>query len=208
MTDQYPYDPEDWLVSASRAIVTYIQIAVGDDVNVENSYPDTRTWIKETPLAKTLIHVEQDDETDPVLGFGIPGVRIYDDDAGTSLLQEAAMHIVPYDIGVWASAESGGVTTRMQSVQMLKNLFTPATGRRAFNEATGGIQVVSFDGGRNELDRINDLPVWRAMGMTLIVRVFSRHVPATADTMVLDVEQDQRLAITGPTGALLPIDPH
>ena len=90
---------------------------------------------------------------------------------------EAVLHLVNFDVGVWVSAENGGVTKRMELTRKLKDMFTSATGKEAFNEATGGLWPMSFEGGLNQLDRVNDLPIWRTMGMTLIVRCFAKIVP-------------------------------
>lgn len=198
------YDPDDWLVSATRVLHEYVETTLGtmlpnDEVTVEMSFPNTRDWPKELPLDKPLIHFEQDDLGDPILGFGVPGVEVIDDvtdpDNPTSSFHEAAEHIINYDVGVWTSAQSGGTTKRMIVVQALKNMLATAGGKLALNEATGGLQVVSFNGGRNELDRVNDVPVWRALDMTLVVRCFSRHIPEVPDVVPTSVIQEPHLTI-------------
>ena len=96
----------------------------------------------------------------------------------------------------------GGATKRMETTQALKNLFTSVYGKRKFNEDTDGLNVVSFLGGRNIIDRINDVPVWRGMDMELIVRVFSRHVPSTPPvTVPLDIGQSENLTIVVDDGS-------
>lgn len=191
------YDADNWLVSATRELGTYVDTLLADpDAEVEMSFPNTRDWTKETPLPKTLIHFEQDDMEDRALGFGSPGVDVVNNLTGTVEHQEAAWHLINFDVGVWVSAEGGGATKRMETVQALKNMFTTAGGKTAFNEATEGLWVVSFDGGRNALDRINDIPVWRAMEMTLVLRVFSRHLPVAPDILIGDFVQDQDFVIT------------
>lgn len=181
------YDPDNWLVSATRVLGSYVTTVLADpDTDVEMSFPDTSRWTKESPLAKALVHFEMDDAHDPVLGFGVPGVDVFDDAANTFSLHEAAMHELNFDVGVWCSSEAGGATKRMELVQVLKNIFGTASGRIALNEATGGLNVISFTGGGNHLDRPNDLPVWRAMNMTLIVRVFSRHIPVVPEVIPAD----------------------
>lgn len=204
------YDPNDWLLSMTRTLGSYVETTLADpDTDVEMSFPDTRNWKKDTPLARALIHFEQDDISDPVLGFGVPGVDVFTDTDPlnpTTEHAEAAMHLVNFDVGVWTSAEAGGATKRMQLVQALKNMLATASGKVAFNTATQGLYAVSFEGGRNELDRINDIPVWRALNMTLIVRCFSRHAPAVPDVVALDAYQDQNLKITSSDGTLVPIE--
>lgn len=211
----YAYDPDNWLVSTHRSIQTWVadQLAaipaLATDVEVEMSFPDTSQWRVGMPLDKILIHFEQDDEADPVLGFGQPGVEVLDTtdpNNPTWQLQEAARHDLNFDVGVWVSAEMGGATKRMEAVQALKNLFTSVQGRQRFNSDTEGLNVVSFEGGNNTIDRINDIPVWRTFGMTLIVRVFSRHLPSDPPLVVpTDVTQGQSLSIIGGDGQLEPI---
>lgn len=191
------YDPDNWLVSATRELGAYVTDTIADpDTDVEMSFPDVHSWTKEMPLAKSLIHFEQDDAHAPVLGFGVPAVEIVADDGATVEYQEVAMHELNFDVGVWCSAEAGGATKRMVLTEAIHNIFGSAGGRVALNEATGGLNVVSFTGGGNHLDRVNDLPVWRAMNMTLIVRVFSRHIPAEPEVIALDgVDQSPSLTI-------------
>lgn len=198
---QVTYDPTNWLVTASRALKSFVELSLDDpDVVVEMSFPDTRSWEKQTPLAKCIIHFEQDAIADPILGFGNPGVEVIDIGAGTSIFAEAAQHSINYDVGVWVSTEMGGATKRMELVQALKDLFTGGGRRAAFNKATGGLNITSFEGGRNELDRVNDVPVWRALDMTLIVKVFSKWVPEDSEMLVGDFTQDQELTIINEDG--------
>jgi len=196
------YDIDNWLVSATRTLAAYITDAFDSElVTVEMSFPDTMNLL---PLPKTLVHLEQDAMEHPVVGFGIPTAEVFDDVAGTVLPQDLAVHLVNFDVGVWASRESGGATHRMEVTQVLSSLFAPAAARQAFREATG-MSVVSFNGGRNELDRLNDTPVWRALDMTLVVRVVSRNVPQVADIMVTDITQDQELTIINDSGGQSPV---
>lgn len=185
------YDIDNWLVSSTRVLRGYIADALGELVTVELNFPDTMELL---PLPKTLVHMEVDDMGHPVVGFGIPTAEVFNDVTGTVLSQDLAVHEVNYDIGVWASRESGGATHRMEVVQALSALFAPAAAKQAFREATG-MSVVSFNGGRNELDRLNGTPVWRALDMTLVVRVVSRHVPEVAEIMATSITQDQELTI-------------
>lgn len=203
----YAYSPDDWLVSTTRVLGSYIAATINDpDTEVEMSFPDTSRWVKTTPLSKALIHLEQDHIADPVIGFGIPGVEVPTAPPdGTYKFHEAAEHLINYDVGVWVSAEMGGATKRMQLVQALKNIFTTATGKQAFNVATGGLWAVSFDGGRNELDRVNDIPVWRALDMTLIVRVFSRHIPLGTTGLTDKIYQAPSLTIVNADGTVSPV---
>lgn len=199
------YNPDLWLESLSRALQDYVANAFNSTLyQVEMSFPDTVNMAKETPLRKVLIHLEQDDEEDPTMGFGEPGKEVYTKtsidpapETGTVLLHEAAMHLVNYDVGVWSSAETGGETTRMRAQRVLKTLFVGNSAKLRAKATMGGVEIVSFNGGRHLLDRINDVPVWRAMDMTLVVRVFSRRIPepVEAEDAVLAFDQDQNLTI-------------
>lgn len=193
-----------WLLSTVRQIKAYVvdnlvaDPAFGEDVEVEMSFPDTANWTKKTPLDKILVHFEIDDESEPILGFGIP-TTIVDNGDGTQTESEAVQHLINFDVGIWVSAEMGGHTKRLEARQALKNLFATATARQNFRDALG-IQIVSFEGGSDVLDRINDVPVWRTTQMTLIVRVFSKHTPDEAVVQFDDFDQEQELTIVGPDG--------
>lgn len=190
------FDPDNWLISLTRELGTYVAAQINNpDVAVEMSFPDTRSWTKSTPLDQAIIHFEQDDVEEPVIAFDQLGVDVSDIITGTVKRHEAVLHHVNFDVGVWVSAEMGGTTKRMELCQALKNIFTTVYGKRAFNLATDGLWIESFQGGRNELDRINDVPVWRALDMTLVVKCFSRHIPADPEYLTLNAEQGQHLTI-------------
>jgi hypothetical protein len=200
------YDPENWLVSTVRSLKEYVESQVDPAlVSIEMSAPPTETWRKETPLDKTLIHFEIDDKENPLIGFGTPGVEVFIPSPDINTLPntvefaEAARHRVHFDVGVWASVESGGATARLVYHQLLDNIFVPAGAKLQLKDDTGGLWIVSFTGGRHATDRINDLPIWRAFDMTLIVEVFSRHL--NDPLVVADVvDQDQELTISDDTG--------
>ena len=207
----YAFDPTDWYVTTLRSIQAWVADKLQanprfeDVVQVEMSYPDTTSWTKETPLPKTIVHFEVDDQDDPILGFGKPGVSTFDEENGEETFIEAAMHMVNFDVGIWASAESGGATKRMEVRQALKDLFTTVGGKESFNADTEGLWVVSFNGGRDVLDRVNDVPIWRTTGMELVVRVFSKHVPPAPDVVPEAFEQDPQLTIIGNDGLPEPV---
>lgn len=199
------YDPNDWLVTANRALRSYIEDALGSDIDVEMNFPDVEHAM---PFTKPMVHVEQDDITNPIMGFGTPGVEEFGEVAGVGTWQlvEAQPHLVNFDIGVWVSRQSGGATTRMRIVQQLVDLFSRPEAKKAMKEATGGLWPVSFNGGRNEIDTISDISVWRALDMTLIVRVVSRHVPPEPVTATGDYDQDPNLTIVNDAGDQSPVN--
>lgn len=206
---QTQFAPDLWLESLTRALGAFCEASLDDpDVKVEMSFPNTSVWTKDTPLSQAIVHFEQDDIQTPTLGFGIPGDDVIDDtvDPPTVLHREAVLHLVNFDVGVWVSAEMGGVTKRMELVRKLKTMFSTATGKVAFNEATGGLWPVSFEGGSNQLDRVNDIPLWRALGMTLVVKAFERVTPLVPDVQLDGTfTQDPELVIID-NGVLSPVD--
>lgn len=196
------YDPENWLVSASRELQSYVAVML-PNYDVELNYPDTQKLI---PMPKPLIHLEQEDVTNPVLGFDVPGVEVRNEVTNSWELHEAQVHHVQFDVGIWASREAGGATARMQAAQVLVDTFARPNAKKALQAATGGLWVISYTGGRNELDRIDDTPVWRMLDGTLIIRVVSRHLPDAPETLVGTYQQDQQLTTTDTTGAQTPVN--
>lgn len=201
------YDPENWLVTLTRSLSDYMKTLIDQDTTVEMSFPDTRSWAKPLPLEKSLIHFEQDGISNPVYGFGSPGDDMYNDPLNPTQVvhREAALHTVNFDVGVWVSTQGGGATKRTVLHQLLIDTFGTVAGRKALYDATDGITVTSFEGGRNLLDRIDDVPVWRAHDMTLVVRVVSRHVPAQYDLVTLNTDQNQELTIRVDDGTEKPV---
>lgn len=194
------HSADQWLLSTTRKLGAWTQDKLkaieelGADVSVEMSFPDTSRWTKETPLSSILVHFERDDMTNNTIGFGQPSIDV-DNEDGTTTVSRVAMHTLNFDVGVWVSAEMGGATKRMVAVQALANLFSPGL-RQDLNDDMG-VQVVSFEGGNDMLDRINDVPVWRTATMTLIVRVFSTHTPDGVVVQIGDFDQEQKLTLEG-----------
>lgn len=207
----FAYDPDSYLVSSTRQIGAWVTAKLGEldalagVFDLEMSHPDTTQLAKSTPLRKLLIHFELDADPDLVLGFGKPGMPEFDEDEGTVLFSEATLHRLHFDVGLWASAEAGGATKRMEARQALANLFGSVTGREEFNLATEGLQVVSFDGGHDVLDRVNDLPIWRTAGGSLVVEVFGRITPQLAEAVAGEYNQLQQLTITDADGEPVPL---
>jgi hypothetical protein len=208
----YAYSPDSYLVSTIRQLEAWtrdqlqLDPALADVFELEMSFPDTTRITKASPLEKLLIHFELDEQANPTLGFGKPGVSVYDEDLGVEVFSEAALHLLNFDVGIWASAEAGGASKRMEARQALTNLFATVTGKELFNADTEGLWIVSFDGGRDLLDRVNDLPIWRSASMTLVVRVFSRHTPPVGIATPDEYFQDPELTIIGDDGLPDPVE--
>lgn len=207
----YAYDPDHYLVSTLRSIESWTRDRLeampemGGVFDLEMSYPDTTRLAKDVPLRKLLVHFELDDDPDIVLGFGQPGIDLFDEDAEEAMIQEATLHRLNFDIGIWASAEAGGATKRMEARQALMRLFGSVYGRQEFNLATEGLQVVSFEGGSDVLDRVGDLPMWRTTRAELVVEVFGRIIPALAELTAMETNQLQNLTIIGDDGEPEPV---
>jgi hypothetical protein len=191
------YDPELWLETTMRGLHDYAKRGfhksikdnnfnyVGDQIyEIVMGFPETDEILKMVPLPKIVIHFEVDDIDNRVLGFGEGHHRLnYDPFFGSIQPQEAGVHEVNLDVGIWASNRSGGVTGRLRAYQTLRNLFHGPLAYESLKDATenfvdggseGHIEIISFQGGRFLQDTINDLEVFRMIECTLTVRVFSR----------------------------------
>lgn len=216
MTDQF--NPDAWLTSMFDALTDYIngQIALavqgkGADVyDVVMSYPDADSLPKASEFKKTIIHLDIDDIDNKALGFG-PGVtksEITEGDVvtpGTVVDFQARRHQVNFDVGVWASDISGGITSRLRAYQILDKAFNGEIARERCKEITGGVDILFYNGGRFVTETISDVRVFRLVGAELEVRVYSRDT-ANAEILV-DGEPTQQpdLEIINDSGSLVPL---
>lgn len=188
MTQEFTYNPDEYLTSAIRSLIEYVKEGLeltGDDddpYTVESAYPDAEGIGKSrVPLAKTMIHFEIDEINGITFGLGD---CVVDDDVreivGSDppqdevLRMEAKRFDITLDMGIWASVESGGPTARMQARQDLDTLLSGTGAYEACHAATDGVELLSFTGGRNVTDSINDVPIFRTVDMALRIRVFAR----------------------------------
>ena len=204
------YDPEIWLESLIREIKAYAESNFNDTYQVVMEFPGPMLDRSELPLSKTVIHFEIDDVVDSLIGMGDNKFADnYDDTTGTVNPQYARRHNINFDVGVWASAKSGGVTSRLRAKQTLEEMFGAVNGqlnlRAASDGGDGYIEVISYTGGRMIMDTINDSPVYRMIDTALVVRVFSRtKLAVTAGPAIEEIIQDPNLEIIGPpTGDLI-----
>jgi hypothetical protein len=175
------FNPDKHLTSTIRALSDYITNAFDAAiVLVRAEFPPPDGW--ETPLAQVLVHLELDDDAPQPVGFGTFQRATYNAVTQMSVIEEAtAWYHLNFDVGVWAFQEAGGATARMEVQETLKRLFIGNQADLDLAAATNGIHVLSFSGGRHVTDTINGQPVWRAMDMTLNVRVCGRRTyPARA----------------------------
>ena len=201
---EFTYDPENWLISCMRSLGEYVKEAMPDEFyQVVNEFPGTETLNTLIPENKSVIHFEIDDIENTVLGFGNNYFRDnFDAGSGTAQPQEARQHIIDMDVGIWAWDKSGGTTSRMRAYQALTNLFH---GSRAYwrtwnssSDGDGGIEILSWNGGRFLTERLNDMPVYRTVDATLRVRLYSRTPMGAGEPVVLTWVQDPNLSIYVP----------
>lgn len=184
------HDPTNWLPSAQRVLEEYTLAQIDAAVMVSGNpsgleaydvvfdWPDAAAMAKEAKLPKTIIHFAIDDIDNIRVGLGRNAAGSFEVDnaepAGdTVTYSEAMWHQLNFDVGVWASDQSGGVTSRLVVYQTLFQMFGTDTARRATRLATD-LEILRFNGGRFITDRINDLRVFRIIDCELVVRVASR----------------------------------
>lgn len=197
------FNADKWLTSAFNVLMDAIKDRVDDyvpnDVDapaglqvydvVIDFFPADRES-EFTELEKTIIHLVLDDVQSTRLGLGPQAVAetVVDptvDDAGTVTEQYARAHRMNFDVGIWASDQSGGSSARLEALEMLDKLFNPDSNIR-FGD---GVEIISFNGGRFVTDTLNDIRVFRVIGAELIVRVYSRDL-GTPD-IIVDEEPSQ-----------------
>jgi hypothetical protein len=191
------FAPEQWLETTVRGLKEYAEVGFDKSIKDHNNYPaghkvyeiimefpSTDQIIRLVPLPKIVVHFEIDDIDSRVLGFGDGFHRLnYDELFDLIQPQEAGVHEISLDVGLWASDRSGGLTGRLRAFQTLRNLFHGPLAYEALKQATtqivdggseGHIEILEFQGGRFLQDTINDLEVFRLIDCSLKVRVFSR----------------------------------
>lgn len=186
------FNPDLWIETLHRGIHDYVKSQINsyilDDTDspagleaydVVMDWPESVTAAQDVQLEKTLIHFVIDDILSEKLGFGNDIVN------ATETLQDAPLpdlvhfhqarrHMVNYDVGIWASDQSGGSTSRLVTYQMLDKIFGGEQTRRDFSTATGGVEIVRFNGGTFITERVNDVRLFRVIDCELVLRVFSR----------------------------------
>jgi hypothetical protein len=213
------YNAEDWLESTTRSLKAYAEERFNNAVK-ENGVPvglEAYEIVMEfagpafdlrlMPIRKTVIHFEVDDiVTRPVgLGDGI-FVQEFNEVTGEVLTQYATAHRINFDVGIWATDASGGVTSRSRAMQILNNAFGGAYGilkLREFSDGGDGrLDIHSYTGGRFIMDRSNDMTLYRTVESNLEIGVFSRSPGADEAEIgpaITDITQDPELKITNQT---------
>jgi hypothetical protein len=173
------YDPEKWLESATRCLKEYAEQEFNRAVHegsepvgqyayeIVMEFPGTTLDNRKIPMRRTIIHFEIDDIVSRLVGIG-DNIYRTNFDAATSTVtpQDAMVHQINFDVGIWASDASGGTTSRARAKQILMNAFGGAHGFHKLGKFSDGgdgeLEIIQFSGGRFMMDRINDLGVYRS----------------------------------------------
>jgi hypothetical protein len=196
------YDPENYLLSTTRELQKYVERGFDNSVldvdllpigrfvyQVIMEFPgDVIADITTAPLPKTLVHFELDDSENRVVGFGDNIFSENYDAASQSITpQEASYHQLNFDVGVWASDVSGGTTARLNAQQILNGLFVGFLAQRSIMASSdggdGGLELLSYHGGQFITERVNEINTYRMVGAELELRVFSRTLRASVDSI-------------------------
>jgi len=201
---QTKFDPEHWLETTFRGIKDYVESNVNTRIyQVVMEFPAPLMDATILPLRKTIIHFELDDSPEMPLGFGDNNmVDNYDSVTQTVNPQEARIHHLNFDVGIWASDASGGTTSRMRARQILSGLFGGAQAFDRLKTATDGgdgfIEILRFSGGSFAIDTVNDQRLYRMIGCELELRVWGR-TPKLDEggPAIEEIFQDPGLTILG-----------
>lgn len=214
------FDPQEWLVTLFRALEEYVSGRLAG-INTENTGLEIYDLVFDDPSAdslpdpaeftKTIIHFAIDDVNPKTLGFGdsapsYEDVEPTEETAGTTTPRHAMQYEVNFDVGIWASDVSGGVTSRLKAYQWLDRFFSGPYARRQLLDATdGGIEIRSFMNGRFVKETINDVRVYRVVGAELVVRVFG-YTLGDSDFIVDGIPiLNPELEIAGDDGSPVPL---
>jgi hypothetical protein len=176
------YNPEKWMETTLRVLKEYVEDNVNTRIyNVVMEFPGSIVDAGKLPIPKTIIHFELDAVDSGPVGFG-DGKFADNYDAATQTIapQYATVNVLTFDVGIWASDRSGGTTARMRARQALEFLFGVNGGGLSklmdySDNGDGGLEILSFSGGRFVLDSsTRDFRLYRMVDCQLVIRVFSR----------------------------------
>jgi hypothetical protein len=187
-------DPDNWLPTFFRALKGYIETKFNlDAYEIRFGFPQD---VDKLPLAKTIIHFEIDQIESIVVGMGDQQyVATWDETTVTITPHEIQCYEVELDIGVWATAFTGGTTARLVGTQtLLDALAGPANFK--YIRRNVGIEILELRGGSFIVEEVNDIEMFRVVDISMRVRVYARNILA-AETYLEGIEQDQNLDIDG-----------
>jgi len=169
-------DPDEWLLSTFRALKDMIERNFDRDLyEVVGSFAEADDLARDVPLRKSVIHFEIDAIDNMRLGFGDGVVKRNENLVDDSLTEEEAQwHEINFDVGIWASDDTGGVTARLKLYQLLTNLLDGPSAEERVHTETDGIEIRRFNGGRFDLEKVQDVRLFRVVDMELVVRVAGR----------------------------------
>ena len=186
------FNPDQWLTSLQRALKDYTLREINNSVmagatpsgldtyEVVYDWPDAFELAKDAKLEKTIIHFAIDDIANTIIGLGDNVYNTVEENRNEPnsdlvRLHEGQCHEVNFDVGVWASDQSGGATARLVVYETLQKIFGTEIGKRKVRSAID-VEVRRFNGGRFITDRISDLRVFRLIDTELVARVYSREI--------------------------------
>jgi hypothetical protein len=196
------FNPDKWATSMWTELRSYLNTFIPDDIyELQLGYPDVLELTKTFPLLKTLIHFDILDVEEMKFGLGENSVNDFYDESGQTIQQwEAHNTIVHFDVGIWASAGTGGINARLNAMERLTINLTGPRAREEMMLATDGLELLSFTGGRFILDQIADHTVWRTVDTEMRLRVLWRRklapIPSWEDiTPEPGIEIDETIII-------------
>lgn len=198
------YNPDKPFTSFFESLLAYLQTYVNENVyEIVPSYPSPEQIDKLLPLRKTIIHFDIDEPQSQFFGFGDNVVDYeyieYDEltDTGAEVIEtEARCHEILLDFGIWASIESGGPSARLAARELLDAILNGPSAKEAVMSVTDGVELLSFSGGRNITETINDIDVFRMVGIELRVRIYSRK-RTEPGRIINEIDQAPELEIDG-----------
>lgn len=198
------FSPEQWLETTYRCLKEYVEANINTRIyQVVMQFPAPQISVMKMPPKKTIIHFEADEIADRLIGLGDNFFALnYDNVTKTTNPQEAREMRLNFDVGIWSSDASGGLTARMRARQILMLLFGGSLASENLKEATDGgdghLEILSFSGGRFVMDMQNDFRLYRMVDCSLEIRVFSR-TPLLPEggPAIEEIFQDPNLTIIG-----------
>lgn len=214
------FDPSDWLITTTRSLKDYLDERFASAVMSGNTgsgldiyeiimlTEDSSAPAKPMDMTKTIIALEIDDiDTRPVgVGTNIFNSDIVDGTVlapGTVTDQQAQRRVINFDVGIWATDDTGGSTNRMRAYYLLDKFLSGEIARQKCMAYTEGVEILYYRSGRFITETIDDVRVFRVVGAELEVRVFSRD-DADPDILVdQEPTQQPELEIQGDSGSLV-----
>jgi hypothetical protein len=214
------FDPQSFLTSTTRALTSYLEGRFAAAVQghgleayeIIMEYPEADDLPKGAELEKTVIHFQIDDILPKDLGLGTSFVNAEIVDgtdlvAGSVVENQAMQNTINFDVGVWASDQSGGVTSRLRAYEYLHRFLAGKLARDKLLAATdGSLEILYYRSGRFVTQKISDVRLFCVVGAELEVRVFSRD---DADPEILvdqEPTQEPVLKIQGDNGSLVDLE--